>query len=233
MTSDFFSAVDSRRAVRNFLPDPIPSDVLSRCIDAALKAPSSSNLQPWEFVIFRDPVKRAAANAVCLGQQSAMTAPLLVAIVAHGETWRRNSREILRVHGERGTLQKSQRDYWGRKIPLAYRTGPFGWFGLLKVMSCRLVSVLRATNSLLSRADLRVVVNKSTALAAATFMLALRAEGYDSCPIEGFDPWRARRLLKLHPKAEVCMFIAIGLKGQGGVASDRILMPREWLVREV
>ncbi len=41
--SSFYSAVESRRTVRDFLPDPVPQKVLDRCLDAARLAPSSSN----------------------------------------------------------------------------------------------------------------------------------------------------------------------------------------------
>ena len=78
-----------------------------------------------------------------------------------------------------------------------------------------------------------VKAHKSTALAAATFMLALRAEGYDSCPMEGFDPWRAKALLDLPRGAEVSMFLAVGRRGEHGVWWDRVLMPRDWAVREL
>ena len=73
----------------------------------------------------------------------------------------------------------------------------------------------------------------STALAAATFMLAVRAEGYDTCPMEGFDPWRAKALLDLPRGAEVNMFLAVGKRSDKGVWWDRVLMPREWAVREI
>ena len=68
MTNLFYEAVDSRRTVRDFLPDPVPTEVLERCIDAACKAPSSSNLQPWEFVWIENPQKREEANHICLDQ---------------------------------------------------------------------------------------------------------------------------------------------------------------------
>ena len=80
---EFYGAVESRRTVRDFLPDPVPQETLDRCLDAALLAPSSSNLQPWEFVIIRDPLIRQAANAACLDQLPAKSAPLLIALVTH------------------------------------------------------------------------------------------------------------------------------------------------------
>ncbi len=230
---DFFEAVETRRTVRDFLPDPVPQEVLDRCLEAARLAPSSSNLQPWEFVVIRDPEVRRAANAACLDQLPAKTAPVLVALVTHRDTWRRNRNEILRVFESRGPLRKSQATYYRKLIPMVYTTGPFGLLGPLKRGISRLLSLFRPTPNFMSRSDIRVMAHKSTALAAATFMLALRAEGYDSCPMEGFDPWRAAKLLGLPRGAEVNMFLAVGRRSDKGVWWDRVLMPRDWAVREV
>lgn len=230
---EFFEAVESRRTVRDFLADPVPQEVLDRCLDAARRAPSSSNLQPWEFVVIRSPEARRAAVEACLDQVAARTAPLLLAVVARTDTWRRNRDEILRVFAARGPVRKSQETYYRKLIPLVYTVGPLGLLGPWKHLFSRTISLFRAAPRLSSRADLRAKAHKSTALAAATFMLALRAEGYDSCPMEGFDPWRASKLLGLPAGAEVNMFLAIGRRSAKGVWWDRILMPREWVVREL
>jgi nitroreductase len=229
----FYAAVESRRTIRDFLPDPVPQEVLDRCLDAARLAPSSSNLQPWEFVVIRDPQTRQAANAVCLDQLSAKTAPVLIALVTHRDTWRRNRDEILRIFEARGPLRPSQGTYYRRLIPLFYVTGPFGLLGPLKHFFSRIASLFKPTPNLMSRGDLRVMAHKSTALAAATFMLAMRSEGFDTCPMEGFDPWRAKALLDLPRGAEVNMFLAVGKRSDKGLWWDRTLMPREWAVREV
>ena len=229
----FYAAVESRRTVRDFLPEPVPGDVLDRALDAAQLAPSTSNLQPWEFVIIRDAETRQAANAACLDQIPAKTAPVLIALVTHRDTWRRNRDEIIRTFEGRGPLRPSQATYYKRIIPVIYTTGPFGLLGPLKRAFSRLASLVKPTPNLMSRADLRVMAHKSTALAAATFMLALRAEGYDSCPMEGFDPWRAKALLQLPRGAEVNMFLAVGKRSDKGIWWERVLMPREWTVREI
>lgn len=229
----FYEAVESRRTVREFLPEAVPQEVLDRALDAARLAPSSSNLQPWEFVVIRDPKVRQAANAACLDQLPAKTAPVLIALVTHRDTWRRNRDEILRIFEGRGPLRPSQASYYRKIIPLVYTTGPFGLLGPLKRVISRVASLFKPTPNLMSRADLRVMAHKSTALAAATFMLALRAEGYDTCPMEGFDPWRAKALLGLPGNAEVNMFLAVGRRGAKGVWWDRVLMPRDWVVREL
>ena len=72
-----------------------------------------------------------------------------------------------------------------------------------------------------SLSDMRVWAHKTTALACENLMLALRAYGYDSCPMEGMDSNRIRRMLNLPKKAEVCMVISVGKRGNNGVYGKR------------
>lgn len=45
------NAIKERRSIRVFKPDPIAKEVIEKILDAAIEAPSSSNMQPWEFVV--------------------------------------------------------------------------------------------------------------------------------------------------------------------------------------
>jgi nitroreductase len=47
-------AMETQRAVRRLLPDPVDDDVVLRCIELALKAPTGSNGQNWEWIVVRD-----------------------------------------------------------------------------------------------------------------------------------------------------------------------------------
>lgn len=47
------------RAMRRMLPDPVPVDVQARIIDAAIRAPSGGDSQPWRFVMVDDPDVKA------------------------------------------------------------------------------------------------------------------------------------------------------------------------------
>ena len=59
-----YRAMLERRDVRSqFLPDPIPEDVLLRLLHAAHHAPSVGFMQPWDFIVIRDPDIRAAVKA--------------------------------------------------------------------------------------------------------------------------------------------------------------------------
>jgi nitroreductase len=56
----FYDVLAHQRACREFLPDPVPDDVLDRILTAATHAPSAENSQPWRFVVVRDAAKRQA-----------------------------------------------------------------------------------------------------------------------------------------------------------------------------
>jgi nitroreductase/uncharacterized protein YndB with AHSA1/START domain len=52
---DLFEAVHTLRSVRSFRPDALPDSVLRAIIEAATRAPSARNAQPWYFLVVRDP----------------------------------------------------------------------------------------------------------------------------------------------------------------------------------
>jgi 5,6-dimethylbenzimidazole synthase len=50
-----YRCIFNRRDVRGqFLPDPIPDQVLARLLHAAHRAPSVGFMQPWDFIVVRD-----------------------------------------------------------------------------------------------------------------------------------------------------------------------------------
>ncbi len=52
-------AITTQRAVRRLKPDPVPDELVLRLIELALKAPTGSNAQNWEWIVVRDPVVKA------------------------------------------------------------------------------------------------------------------------------------------------------------------------------
>jgi nitroreductase len=49
-----FEAIDRLRAAWRFRPDPVPEADLRRILEAATRAASGGNAQPWRFVVVRD-----------------------------------------------------------------------------------------------------------------------------------------------------------------------------------
>ena len=80
---------------------------------------------------------------------------------------------------------------------------------------------------------MRVVVHKTCALAAQTFMLAMANEGYDTCPMEGFDSRMVKRILDLPFGAEVNMVIACGIRDEKGVWGEQLRVPFDEVYKRV
>ncbi|HXY52682.1 MAG TPA: nitroreductase family protein [Terriglobales bacterium] len=59
-----FEAIYSARALRRFRPDPVPEELLTRVLDAAIRAPSAGNAQNWAFIVVRDPQQRHSLGAI-------------------------------------------------------------------------------------------------------------------------------------------------------------------------
>lgn len=64
------AAITSRRSVRQFLPDPVPREVVEEILDVAARAPSGTNMQPWRGYA----VAGAARAALCEAVQAAYDA---------------------------------------------------------------------------------------------------------------------------------------------------------------
>lgn len=47
-----------RASVRSFLPDPVPQEYIIQMLTAGTLAPSSGNMQPWEFIVVQDPEQK-------------------------------------------------------------------------------------------------------------------------------------------------------------------------------
>lgn len=59
-----FEAIHTARAQRRLRPDPVPEELITRILDAAIRAPSAGNAQNWDFIVVRDAGLRRALGAI-------------------------------------------------------------------------------------------------------------------------------------------------------------------------
>jgi nitroreductase len=231
----FETVVRSRRSVRRFTEEPVPTDIMRRCLDLALLAPTSSNLQSWEFHWVRSPDKKAQLVQACLGQPAAATAPELVVCVARPDTYRRRAKEVLTQlqAQQQAEVRQSQVEYYKKIVPFFYSIGPLNAFAPVKWVMLNAVGLFRPmVRGPITSGDRKAWAIKTTALACENLMLALRAYGFDSCPMEGFDEARVKKLLGLPSAASVVMVISAGKRAEGGIYGPQLRLPREEFVFE-
>jgi len=232
----FTELLANRRSCRMYTDDQIPAEVMNKCLDLAMLAPNSSNMQPWEFYWVRSEEKRKKLIEYCLDQNTVKTAAEMIVVVARMDTWKRNAKLMLEAFEKQEVeVPKSAISYYKKIVPLAYNQGFLGWLGWIKRIALNVMAIFKPMpRQPKSKADMRVWANKSTALACENLMLAFRAYGYDTCPIEGLDQRRVRRLLGVpYGKGEVCMAISVGKRAKSGIYGPRIRFDRELFVKEV
>jgi nitroreductase len=231
---DFFSLAESRRSVRKFTGEKVPAEVIEKCLDAALLAPNSSNLQPWQFYWVQTPEKKKKLVEYCYGQSAASTAAELIVCVARPDLWRQGQEINLQAFRTQTKPDPKVLEYYQKLIPFVYFSDPFGILGTLKALLAWVMGLRKVSyRGPFGRTGNLIVASKTTALACENFMLAVRAAGFDTCPMEGFDQTRVRKLLNLPCQAYVTMVIGVGQRAEGGIYGPRIRGDRQMFIYRI
>src|SRR5579885_1496290 len=61
---NLFEVMYSAGSIRRFKPDPVPDEIITKILDAAIRAPSGSNAQSWLFIVVKDAEKRRQLGAI-------------------------------------------------------------------------------------------------------------------------------------------------------------------------
>ena len=87
---DFYEVVQKRKSVRAYKKDPIPDEVLNRILEATRIAPSAKNIQPWKFIVVKDPKVIEELVPACNNQRFVGEAPIIICAVGlENEAWGR------------------------------------------------------------------------------------------------------------------------------------------------
>lgn len=230
----FEEIISYRRSVRNYKPQPIDAGKVQHCLELASLAPNSSNMQLWAFYHITSPEVLKKLSAACLNQPAATTAQQMVVFVTRQGLFRKRAKTMLALETQnirRNSAEEKQESrikqrqlYYGRLMPFLYARF-LGLAGLFRKLLVHTVGLFRPVVYQVSESDMRVVVHKSCALAAQTFMLAMASEGYDTCPMEGFDSRRAKKILGLPMGAGINMIVSCGIRDTNGVWGERVRVP--------
>lgn len=241
---NFKEALHFRRSVRRYITDKdLDTDKVKNCIELATLAPNSSNMQLWEFyhITDRETINKLAYAS--FGQPAVSTANQLVVFVTRQDLHRRREKQNIEFesiniirHSPADSHErriKARSMYYKVAIPFLYARF-FGLLGLFRKLLSLSVTIFRPMFIETFESEQRAVLHKSCALAAQTFMIAMASEGYDTCPVEGFDSIRVKKILKLPCAAEINMIVSCGYRdGNKGIWGERFRVPFEEVYRKI
>lgn len=230
---DLFEAINKRRSIRQFSDKEIPEKVIEESLRCAVLAPNSSNTQTWNFYWVKTPQIKAKLIEYCLSQSAARTAKELIVVTADPTLWRRSQRALIEFV-EKVNAPKSVIFYYKKLIPITYSWGLFNCLAPFKWLVATVVGLFRPiTRGPYTRRDIQEVAIKSAALAAENFVLAMTAQGFQTCMMEGFDERRVKKLLKMKWNERVVMVIGCGEETERGTWGPRMRLPLESMVRKI
>ncbi len=177
----FLETILERRATTHFTDEAIPDEYLDAILACAAQAPSGFNLQPWRFVVVRDPANRERLRKAAMNQAKVAEAAAVVIALGMKEAWREHVDEVL----DEGVLR-----------------------GIAK--PAELEKSKRGALAFLDEQPMEVWVTRHTMIATTYLMLAAEAYGFATAPMEGFDPNAVRREFDIPAEAEVVALVAIG-----------------------
>ena len=236
-------AIEYRRSVRKYLDVELDQEKVKNCIRNATLAPNSSNMQLWEFYHVTDNKTLKKLSKACFDQNAAKTAVNMVVFVARRDKWRERAKynldfleDMFDKQEKEGKDVERRRKvsirYYKKLMPTIY-TDFLGIIGYYKKILSFFIGLFRPIYREVLFSDSRVITHKSVALAAENFMLSMAEIGYDTCPMEGSDTTRVKKILKLPSKAEITMIIGCGIRAENGVYTERFRVPFDHVYKKI
>jgi len=235
-------AITYRRSTRVYKDIPIETEKVKQCLYNASLAPTSSNLQLWEFYHITNKVILENLAKACFNQSAAKTAQQLVVIVTRKDLWKKRTKaNIDFINQSYNHPELSERDlkrkkmatnYYKKLIPTIYFDF-FGILGFLKFLIFQIVGLFKPVYRQTRLSDMRIVAHKTAGLAAQNFMISMAAIGYDTCPMEGSDTLRVKKILNLPRGAEINMIIGCGIRDEKGIYGPRFRVPFETVYKSI
>ena len=82
---DVFEAIKTRRSIRSFTQEAVSDEEIEMILDAARSAPSAGNIQPWIFIVVKNPEMKRRISRAALNQFFIEEAPVVIVVCADQE----------------------------------------------------------------------------------------------------------------------------------------------------
>lgn len=192
-------AVERRSSIRDFLPTPVPGEVIRRVLATASRAPSGGNLQPWHIDVL-------AGDA--LAALKALIQARIQAGVRETPAYDIYPRELVSPYRD-WRFQVGEDMYATMGIAREDKPARLRWFA-------RNYEFFGAPMALFCTVDRRMGPPQWSDLGMflQTVMLLLQEAGYDSCAQECWATWpqTLAEVLPIPPERMVFCGMAIGLR---------------------
>ncbi|HLO11365.1 MAG TPA: nitroreductase family protein [Pseudoneobacillus sp.] len=193
---NFSTVIRERRSVRKYNSNyKISQEELMDILKEATLAPSSSNMQPWKFIIIQDDETKKELRAIANNQEQVETSSAVIAVLGDKEMYK-NAEKVFRSSFETGLVDEEMMN-----------------------------RMIENTTKLYSSASTEVRTNIATfdaGLLSMQLMLIAKARGYDTVPMGGFNKQKFVERFEVSDRYFPVVLIALGKAAAPGRQTTRI-----------
>lgn len=194
--ASFYDVLSSRRSVRKYDSSVnISEEEIRELLETATKAPSSSNMQPWRFLVITDPELKQKLLPIAFNQQQVAEASAIVIVLGDLEMY---------------TLSDK---IYSASVAAGYMT---------EEVANNMIANSTKMYSSLPPERLKEIVVFDTGLVAMQLMLAARAKGYDTVPMGGYNRDQVKELFNISDRYLPTLMLPIGKASAEGHKSTRL-----------
>ncbi|MEK8198601.1 MULTISPECIES: nitroreductase family protein [Lysinibacillus] len=199
-TTPLKQIMQERKSVRKYnATAKISRETIMQLIEDATSAPSSSNMQPWRFIVIDDKEIQKNINFFSFNQEQIETASAIIAVIGDIKMYL-NAEEIYAKNVELGYMPEEIANRLAKDALAMYGAAP--------------------------TSTLENIVHFDAGLVSMQIMLLAKEMGYDTVPMGGFDKAKFAEYMELPENEIPILLLAIGEAAAPAYGSSRLPIDR-------
>ncbi|MFL1998634.1 nitroreductase family protein [Lysinibacillus irui] len=199
-TTPLKQIMQERKSVRKYnATAKISRETIMQLIEDATSAPSSSNMQPWRFIVIDDKEIQKNINFFSFNQEQIETASAIIAVIGDIKMYL-NAEEIYAKNVELGYMPEEIANRLAKDALAMYGAAP--------------------------TSTLENIVHFDAGLVCMQIMLLAKEMGYDTVPMGGFDKAKFAEYMELPENEIPILLLAIGEAAAPAYGSSRLPIDR-------
>ncbi|WP_019240983.1 MULTISPECIES: nitroreductase family protein [Bacillus] len=195
-SQDLSTVIRERKSVRKFDSSyKISKEEIEEILIEATEAPSSSNLQPWRFIIIKDQNTKMKIKEFSFNQQQIDTSSAIIAVIGDTEMYH-NIDKIYQSNYEAGNIDEVNMERQINNAKALYPNAPYEIRSNIASFDAGLISM--------------------------QLMLLAKAKGLDTVCMGGFDKKKFAEAFDLSNRYMPIVLIAIGKAAAPAYGSTRL-----------
>ncbi|MGG3454196.1 putative NAD(P)H nitroreductase YodC [compost metagenome] len=194
--NDFYTVLQERHSVRVYDPSvKISKEELKEIVELSLSAPSSSNLQPWRFLIIDEPEMKQKLLPIANNQQQVVDSAAVIAVLGDLQSYER-AEEIYAEAVKLGAMTEEIKTNFVERLHKGY-----GGMGPERLHQINLLDA---------------------GLVSMQLMLIAKAKGYDTVPMGGYNAEKFVEAFEVPETLKPILLIAIGKAAKAAHPTPRL-----------